>query len=204
MDGVLRSCSLGLMLGGGALILINVFLTPAYLAAFKKGEAVARTSRIYLVRIAAALVDALVLSYGCIGLYLAQQHASGPFGTIAFNVAFIGNALLFALEWANLFVLRTVAQTHPDTLAGLDKSRLLTMGFASGAGLFMLGWLLLAASTWQINVLPRWASLSTIAGLILIPVLGATPLRTAGQVIGNVVFGVGLMGLGYSLFQLVS
>ena len=202
MNGFLRSCGFALLLGGVLLILINVFLTPSYLASFKKGEAVARASGIYLFRISSALANALVLIYGCIGLYLAQKNVSGLFGAIAFGVAFIGTTLLFAIEWSNLFVLRAVAQTSPETLAVLDKSRLVTIGFASGAGIFMLGWLLLAASTWQTNVLPRWTSISTIAGLILIPILGATSLGTAGQVVGNVVFGLGLIGFGYTLIQI--
>jgi len=202
MNGFLRSCGFALLLGGVLLILINVFLTPSYLASFKKGEAVARASGIYLFRISAALANALVLIYGCIGLYLAQKNVSGLFGAIAFGVAFIGTTLLFAIEWSNLFVLRAVAQTSPETLAVLDKSRLVTIGFASGAGIFMLGWLLLAASTWQTNVLPRWTSISTIVGLILIPILGATSLGTAGQVVGNVVFGLGLIGFGYTLIQI--
>jgi len=203
MNGYLRSCGYALVLGGILLILINLFLTPSYLATFKKGEAIARSSGIYLFRISAALTNALVLLYGCIGLFLIQRNASGLFGTITFGVTFIGTALLFASEWSNLFVLRAIAQSSPETLAVLDKSRLMTIGFASGAGLFMLGWLLFAVSTWQANVMPRWTSISTIVGLILIPILGATPLGVAGQVVGNIVFGLGLIGFGYTLIQTV-
>jgi len=199
MNGFLRSCGYALVLGGVLHVLITIFLTPAHLASFEQGEAVARTTGIYWFRLSAALVDILLLIYGCIGLYLTQKNTSGPFGTIAFWVTFVGNIFLFSLEWSNLFVLGAVAQTSPETLAILDKSQLMTIGFASGAGIFTLGWILLAASTWLVNVLPRWASLSTLAGLILIPVLGITPLGIVGQVIGNVIFGVGLIGLGYSV-----
>lgn len=201
MNGFLRSCGFALLLGGILLILINVFLTPSYLASFEQGEAVARASRIHLFRLSGALVDILLLTYGCIGLYLTQKNTSGSFGTIAFWVAFVGNMLFFSLEWSNLFVLRAVAQTSPDTFAVLNSSQLMTIGFASGAGIFMLGWILLAASTWLVNGLPRWASLSTIAGIILIPALGVTPLGIVGQVIGNAIFGVGLIGMGYSLIH---
>lgn len=201
MNGFLRSCGYALVLGGVLHVLITVFLTPAHIASFEQGEAVARTSGIYWFRLSAALVDILLLTYGCIGLYLTQKNTSGSFGTIAFWVAFVGNILFFSLEWSNLFVLRAVAQTSPEALAVLDKSRLMTIGFASGAGIFMLGWIFLAASTWLVNVLPRWASLSTIAGIILIPALGVTPLGIVGQVIGNAIFGVGLIGMGYSLIH---
>lgn len=201
MTRFLRGCGIALVFGAVLMILINVILSPILLS-LDQGEAVARTSGIYLLRLSLALVDALLLLFGCLGLHLNQMNVSGKFGTVAFLVSFVGTSLLFAIEWTNLFVLRAVAQTNPETLSILDKSSLMTVGFASGAGLFALGWLLLSISLWLANVFPRWAALSTLAGMILIPVLGATPLGIAGQIIGNVIFGLGLMGLGYSLAKI--
>jgi len=199
MNGFLRSCGIALVLGAILLILINVILTPFYLQSLQQGEAIFRTSGIYSLRLSAALVDALLLLFGCLGLHLGQRSVSGKFGTATFLVSFVGTNLLFAIEWANLFVLRAVAQTSPDTLSALDKSPLMTVGFASGAGLFMLGWLMFSVSLWRASVFPRWAPLAALAGLISIPALGATPLGFAGQIMGNVIFGSGLIGLGYSL-----
>lgn len=199
MNGFVRSCGIALILGAVLLILINVGLTPAYMASFEEGEAVARASDIYLYRISAALVDALLLLFGSIGLYLGQKDASGKFGAIAFFVTFVGTSLLVAIEWANLFVLRPLAQTSPEALGLLDESALLTAGFAIGISFFMLGWLLISISSLLAKVFPRWAAWSALAGLLLIPALGASPLGIAGQVIGNVVFGLGLAGLGYAM-----
>lgn len=199
MNEFLRGCGFALVIGGALLILINVIITPSYMATFKQGEAVARASGVYLLRLSLALLDVPLFLFGCIGLYLKYKNASGAFGTVGFLAAFIGTLLLFAVEWSNLFVLRPVAQTNPEALSTLDKSSLMTAGFASGAGLFMLGWLLLSVSLWRVNIPIRWAVPSTMIGLILIPILGATPIGVVGQVIGNVVFGLGLMGLGYSL-----
>jgi len=67
MNGFLRSCGYALVLGGVLHVLITVFLTPAHIASFEQGEAVARTSGIYWFRLSAALVDILLLTYGCIG-----------------------------------------------------------------------------------------------------------------------------------------
>jgi hypothetical protein len=199
MNDYLRGCGLALVLGGGLLIFINVGITPSYLASFKQGEAFARTSGIYLLRISLALVDVSLLLFGSTGLYLSQKSNSGTFGTAAFLATFLGTSLLLAIEWSNLFVLCPVAQTSPEALGLLDKSSLMTAGTASGAGIFMLGWLLLAMSLWRANLSPQWAAPATIAGIILIPILGVTPLGVIGQVIGNVVFGLGLIGFGYSL-----
>lgn len=201
MSEFLRGCGFALMMGGGVMILVNVILSPAYVASLKLGEALARTSRIYLVRIAAALIASLLLLFGCIGLFLHQQSASGAFGTVAFLVAFVGTTLLFAMEWSNLFVLRAVARTSPEALTPLDKSQLMSLCAGSSAGLFMLGWLLLTASTALAKVLPQWAALTAGIGLLLIPILGATRLGVYGQIVGHGLFGLGLVGLGFGVLS---
>lgn len=197
----LRRCGIALVLGSVLLILINVVVTPFYLRLLPEGEAVVRTSNVYLLRLSLAVVDALLLLFGCIGLHLGQRNISGGFGAAAFLVSFLGTSLLFAFEWSNVFVLRAVAQTSPAVLTALDKSPLMTAGAGSAAVLFMLGWLLFCVSLWRARVFPRWASATALAGLILLPVLGATPLGFVGQIVGNVVFACGLLGLGYSLAQ---
>jgi hypothetical protein len=154
---------------------------------------------IFLLRQSASGVAALLLLFGCLGLHLVQRMASGVFGAAAFCMAFVGGSLLFAVEWANVFVLRAVAQTNADTLGAIDKNALLNIGFASAAGLFALGWLLLSVSLWRARVLPRWPALTTLAGLLSIPALQATPLGLAGAIAGNFLFGVGLMGLGWAV-----
>lgn len=197
MNGLTRGCAIALVVGGALLILVNVILTP--LLPTQKGEAVVRTSAIYLFRLSASGVAAMLLLFGCLGVHLAQRSASGAFGTVAFLVAFVGNSLLVAVEWSNVFVLRAVAQANPEALSTLDKSTLMTTGFISAAGLFALGWLLLAVSLCRTRMLARWVPLTVVVGLILIPALGAAPLGMAGSIAGNVVFGLGLIGLGRSL-----
>jgi hypothetical protein len=197
MNGFARGCGLALMLGGALLILINVILTP--LLPTHQGEALMRTSAIYLFRLSASGVAAMLLLLGCLGVHLAQRSASGAFGTAAFLIAFVGNSLLVAVEWSNVFVLRALAQINPEALSALDKSTLMTTGFVSAAGLFGLGWLMLAVSIWRARMFAQWMPLTVIAGLILIPALGATPLGMAGVIAGNVVFGLGLIGLGRAL-----
>ena len=197
----LRRCGIALVLGAILLILINVVVTPFYLQLLPQGEAVHRTSGIYLLRFSFAVVDALLLLFGCIGLHLGQRNVSGGFGAVAFLVSFVGTSLLFAFEWSNFFVLRALAQTSPEALTALDRSPLMTAGTGSAAGLFMLGWLLFSVSLWRARVFPRWASVTALAGLISLPALGATPLGFVGQIVGNVIFASGLFGLGYSLAE---
>jgi len=197
MNGFTRSCGIALVLGGALLILINAFLTP--LLPTDQSEVAIRTSAIYLFRLSASGIAAMLLLFGCLGVHLAQRSVSGAFGGAAFIIVFVGNCLLVAVEWSNVFVLRAVAQSNPEALSALDESMLLTIGFASAAGLFALGWLLLAVSLWRTRVFARWAPLTILAGLIAIPALGATPLGMAGAIAGNVVLGLGIMGLGRAL-----
>ena len=197
MNGFVRSCGRALLLGGAMIILINAVATP--LLSTHQDSAIGTASLIFLLRASASSVAALFLLFGCLGLHLAQRTVSGAFGAAAFMVSIVGSVCLFAVEWANAFVLHAVAQTSPATLSALDKNVVMNVGFASAAGLFALGWLLMSLSLWRAHVLPRWAALTTLAGLFLIPALQATPLGLIGGIAGNVILGLGLMGLGWAL-----
>lgn len=198
MGGFIRGCGRSLFLGGALTILINVIATP--LLPRQQGSAIVMSSGIFLLRQCASGVAALLLLFGCLGLHLAQRTKSGVFGAAAFLVSFVGGAFLFAVEWTNVFVMRPLAQVSPETLRALDKNPLLNAGFGSAAGLFALGWLLLSLSVWQTRAFPRWASLTTFAGLISTPVLQAL-LGLGGGIAGIVIFGAGLMGLGRALAE---
>lgn len=197
MSRQLKLFGIPLLMGGILLIIVNIILTPQL--PLDQDEAVLRTSMIYLLRLSAAGVTAILLLFGCIGLYLAQRDTAGVPGTIAFLIAFIGNSLLVCVEWSNVFVFRAVAQSYPEALSVLDKSTLVDIGFASAAGLFAIGWILMAISTIMSKVFARWIPVTVIAGLILIPVLGSTPLGLAGAITGNTVFGLGIAAMGWNL-----
>jgi hypothetical protein len=163
------------------------------------GDVVVRTSQVYLVRLSASLVSAVLLVFGSLGLHLAQRSVAGLLGTAAFLASFIGSCLVAAVEWSNVFVLRPVAQLSPSALQAINRSPLLIGGTVAAVGLFSLGWLLVAASAWRARILPRWAAIATGVGMLLIPALGAAPFGIYGAIAGNVVFGAGLAGLGVAL-----
>ncbi|MFC1493853.1 hypothetical protein ACFL6W_01105 [Thermodesulfobacteriota bacterium] len=197
MNRSLKLFGIPLLIGGVLLILLNIFLTPQL--PLDQDEAVLRTSTVYLLRLSVAGVSAMLLLFGCIGVYLAHRNTAGVFGTAAFLIAFVGNSLLVCIEWSNLFVLRAVAQSDPEALSALDKSALMDIGFASAAGLFAIGWILMAVSSIKSKVFARWIPITVIAGLVLIPALGATPLGLTGAIVGNTVFGLGIAAMGWNL-----
>jgi hypothetical protein len=195
MDTFIRGCGFSLILGGACTVLINLFITPFMPLNHTPDVMI---TNIFLVRAIASAFAGFFLLAGTIGLHLAQRPQSGLFGSLAFVVAFIGSGLRIAIEFANVFVLRAVAQIAPETAQALDKSRLFNTGFALAVGFFAVGWLLMSINAWKTGLLPRWAAITTLAGLILISILQLA-LGKFGAIAGNAVFGAGLIGLGWSL-----
>ena len=191
----IRGCGISLILGGVLTVIINAFLTP-FLPVNQTANVM--VTNVFLVRQIASGFAAFFLLLGTIGLHLAQRSRSGWFGSLAFIIAFIGGGLLLSVEFADVFVLRAVAQIAPQTADALDKSSLLNTGFALAIGFFALGWLLMAINAWKTKLLPRWAAITTFAGLFLISILQAL-FGIGGAIIGNAVFGAGLIGLGWAL-----
>ena len=195
----IRGCGLALVLGGALTVLINLTLTPLLLRA-NIPSAVVPTTQLFLLRQSASGLAALLIIFGCmgVGLHLIQRAGAGVGSALAFLVAFIGSCFVLAVEFCDVFVLRTVAQTNADTFVAIEKSPFMNIGMVSGVGLFALGWLLLSGNVWRTKLLPRWASVATFLGLILIPGLQAA-FGVVGGMLGNAVFGSGLAGLGWAL-----
>ena len=198
----IRGCGLALLVGGILTMLINLIFTPLLFGA-KLPPAVVPTTQLFLLRQSTSGLAALLIIFGCLGvsLHLMNKMPSGAVTALVFLASFIGSCLVFAVEFCNVFVLRTVAQSNPDTFLAIDKSSFMNIGMASGVGLFALGWLLLSINVWRSKLLPRWAALATFSGLILIPTLQA-PLGLVGAIVGNAVFGTGLAGLGWALSKI--
>jgi len=197
MQGFNRRCGLALLCAGVLAALLNLILTPLLLNS-DAPPAARPTTSVYLLRQSASAVVALLLIFGSLGLHLAQRAASGVFGAAAFLSAFMGSCFLFAVEFADVFVLRPVAQASADTYLAIDKDPLMNLGFASAVGLFAVGWILLSINVLRTGRHARWAAVATLAGPFLIPALQAA-CGVIGAIVGNVVLGVGWMGLGWSL-----
>jgi hypothetical protein len=195
----IRGCGLALATGGILTILINLIFTPLLFRA-NIPPAVVPTTQLFLLRQSTSALAALLIMFGCLGLGLHLRQTTGPGvgSTSVFLAAFIGSCLVLAVEFCDVFVLRTVAQTNRDTFMAIEKSPFMNMGMVSAVGIFALGWLLFCGNIWRLKLLPRWAALATFLGLILIPGLQA-PFGVVGGMIGNSVFGSGLTGLGWAL-----
>ena len=196
LDRITSWAGLALAVGGLLTFLINAFLTPL----LPKGSEAPAASSIFLWRQVASGVAAALLLYGSIGLYLAQARAMGTWGTLAFSFAFVGSALLLAMEWGEVFIVRTLALRSPQALRGLEGGPGLSpydLGAMIAFGAFTLGWLAFGIATLCGGVLPRRGSWILIAGFVLIPLLGWA--RLWGAIVGNAVLACGWVMLGWEV-----
>jgi hypothetical protein len=143
-------------------------------------------------------IAALLVLIGCTGLYARQAGKTGVSGLIAFLLTFIGMAALFANEWTSVFAVHEIALSSPEALEALEESALFDAGAITALGLSTLGWLILAGVTLRAGILPRWASISVLAGFVLAIVLPAL-IGVWGAAAANTVLGAGWMGLGWSV-----
>lgn len=195
-EGFYTVTGAALILGGLLTALINIFLTPQL--DFGSSYAATAGSSLFLIRLSLAAVAALLVLAGCVGLYARQAEKVGLFGLIAFLFTFIGMAALFANEWTSVFAIHEIAVSTPEALEALEESALFDAGAITALGLSILGWLAFAGVTLRAGILPRWASISVIAGFILVMALPAL-IGLWGAAVANTVLGAGWMGLGWNV-----
>ena len=195
-EGFYTVTGTALILGGLLTALINIFLTPQL--DFSSSYAATAGSSLFLTRLSLAAVAALLVLIGCTGLYAKQAEKTGLFGLVAFLFTFIGMAAVFANEWTSVFVIHEIAVSTPEALEALEESALFDAGTITALGLSVLGWIVFAVATLRAGVLPRWASISVIAGFVLVIALPAL-IGLWGAAVANTVLGTGWMGLGWSV-----
>jgi hypothetical protein len=196
-----RSSGVALIAAGLLTVGINAGLTPLLPADASFAESAA--SQVFLWRQSASALVALLLLWGCIGLYLRQRERAGVFAPLAFAVVFLGNALLLANEWCQAFFVRGLALANPEALDALDASEgfsLYDIGALIAFAAFALGWILFAISLLRTSPFRRLGPLLVIAGLFATPLLAAALSPVLGAALGNAVLGAGWVVLGRGLF----
>ncbi len=121
----------------------------------------------------------------------------GVWGGVAFSFAFLGSGLLLAMEWGEVFIVRTLALRSPQALKGLEGGPGLSpydLGAMIAFAAFTLGWLTFAIATLRAGILSRRSAWFLITGFILVPMLGWA--RVWGAIASNAVLGGGWIMLG--------
>ncbi len=140
-------------------------------------------------------VGALLALFGLIGVFVRQRDEAGALGLLAFIVAFIGTALLVATGLISAYILPGA----PSLLVGAEPT-LDAIPFVLQTVFMIVGYILLAAAIVRSGVLPRWAALAMVVGVVLFD-LPPFVVPLIVLTLGGVVFGASLAWVGYALWS---
>jgi hypothetical protein len=148
-------------------------------------------------------VAVLLLHLGLVGLYARQVEQTGPLGLVGFVLAFVGTALVGSILLYVATVLPLIAaEAQPTFERAATPPAFLQPVFVLGFG---LGWILLGAATLRAGVLPRWSGLLLIVGVTLFVLPEVAPLAVTLRHLlvtaGDILFGLGLVWIGYALWS---
>lgn len=147
------------------------------------------------------VLGALLTMFGYIGLYLSQRREIGWLGFIGFILAFVGAVFFLSDGIIALVVFPAVARASP---ALLEATGALFTGRALAAYIVFaatntIGIVVFGVATWRAAIYPRVAALLFIVGGIMFNLPpGAIPHLVL--VLGGVIWGMGAVWLGYSLW----
>lgn len=188
----------GLLLGGFLLFLGNAVFTPLLPVGGQASETVGST--VFAWRLGTNALTVFLLMVGSTGVYRHQADKAGIFGALAFVLAFLGSAFMFAHEWGQVFYMHTLAAANPEAFDALDGSTpaMFLVEIGLSLGVFSIGWILFAISTLMARVLPRLGPALVLAGFVAIPILSALLSSPVwGGILGSILLGGGLMHTGF-------
>ena len=168
--------------GGVSLIIVNAVFTP--MLAFDVPFPEMMASKTFLWRLSLAALTVFLLMIGSPGLYAYQTGRSGLFGKIAFGLTFLGCALVFAHEWAQVFFMHSMAVVAPDALQAMEDVEGMSIVDIEGLIVlitFTLGWIAFAASMLVAKVFARLGPALVIAGFFAIPMITAVTSIKSGR-----------------------
>ncbi len=146
-------------------------------------------------------VSIILMHLGLIGLYARQVDKMGRLGLVSFILAFVGTGLAGSILLMAATVIPIIAIKAP---ALLDQAvRPPTFAAAVFILSFGLGYILFGVATMRARVMPRGSGLMLIIGVAFFVTAEAAPFGPALShtilTLGDVVFGLGLVWMGYTL-----
>lgn len=134
--------------------------------------------------------------FGTFGLYARQVKEAGLLGLVGFLMLIVARLLFTGLTFFETFIIPVLATEAPQFIGGLfaGEYEFPVVGVAGLAEI--IGGLLFGIAIIRAGILPRWAAILFIIGIV--------PGRFAPEVvvrISSVVLGIGLAWLGYALWS---
>ena len=75
------------------------------------------TSASYALSVGLALLSAVLLTGGLVGIYAARSEATGVLGLVGFALTFAGAVLAAGSTWEDVFILPALARNAPELLS---------------------------------------------------------------------------------------
>lgn len=146
-------------------------------------------------------VSVILLHIGLVGLYAHQAEKMGRLGLLGFVLAFIGTALVGSILLVVSTIIPLIATETPQVFEqAMTLPNYVAAMFVLGFG---LGYILFGLATMRAGVLPRWSGLLLVIGVTLFIISEMVPLENTLAhmlvTIGDILFGLGLVWMGYTL-----
>jgi hypothetical protein len=146
-------------------------------------------------------VSVVLLHFSLIGIYALLAKDTGWVALLGFILAFVGTSLVRSILLFVSTVLPIIAADAPEIFQQASTTPdFLVPVFIFGFG---LGWMLLGGVIWRSAILPRWSGLLLMMGVVLFIISEAGYFETlqshAVVTIGDIVFSLGLIWIGYSI-----
>ena len=191
-SNVIRWAGLSLVVAG-VLLVVDPIIHPA-----DEPELIATNS--YAIAHYLVLGSVIFGLLGIIGLYARQVEEAGLLGLVGFLMLFVALMLFAGFAFFEAFIIPVLATEAPQFTGGLFAGEislgvLETVILVAGP-LEVIGGLLFGIAIIRAGILPRWAAILFIIGIL--------PGRFGPEVvarIGSVVLGIGLAWLGYALWS---
>ena len=156
---------------------------------------------VWFVVMLVTLIGELLLVLGLPGIVARQVQHAGRLGIVGFALMYIGEFLFTSYDVTALLVSPWLAQVAP--LLARNGPPSLSVFFLIAGILFSLGGILLGIVTMRAEVLPRWAGLLLIIG-VLLNIVDAPLSGTLGSVVGIIsflLFALAVGWMGYALWR---
>jgi len=140
---------------------------------------------------------------GVSGMYARQVEEAGLLGLVGFLMFYVGLAVTAGFFLFEALVMPVLATEAPQSIAGflpgIDDFGVLGPAILLAVLLYSIGGLLFGIAIIRAGILPRWAAILFVIGIVATVVLSLVS-ETVGRTSG-VLYGVGLAWLGYALWS---
>lgn len=148
------------------------------------------------------LGSSVFLLLGISGLYARQVKEAGLLGFVGFLMLFVGLALISGVGLVEAIVMPLLATEAPQLIGDFmpgESQGAYTSVFLLAGLLYLLGSLLFGIAILRAGILPRWAAILFIVGIV--SAVLAIPLPAVVGKISGVALGLGVAWLGYALWS---